>query len=204
MGNEGPVAKRIPKPVKGMRALDSLLTEEKHNSYYFVDTNVIIAYAKEEIPILNRYIDVMSLSGCHFFVTRRIAEQFKAALPSNFTLFQDSDADTKAEAAYTEAVKLCNVSTSKYEVDLRWTLESGHCLHTCDQIPFKGEGSVFALTMNTKLVNRFYRPACYRAILERLADEHGLKPLADMRLIHKDGRFEDFPAILPPPPPPIE
>ena len=177
---------------RAKRTLEYLATDLEHNSYYFVDTNVIIAYANEEIPTLNRYVDHMSSYGCHFFVTRRVAEQYKLPLPSNFSVFQNSDADTKAETAYASAVKLCNVNTSKYEVDLRWTLESGHCLHTCDQIPLKGEGSVFALTMNTKLVNRFYRPSIYRGILGRIVEDNGLERLADMRLLHRDGSYDDF------------
>ena len=54
-------------------SLDALLKDLKHNSYYLVNTSIIIAYSKNKIPSLNQYIDHLSLSGCRFFVTRRIA-----------------------------------------------------------------------------------------------------------------------------------
>jgi hypothetical protein len=184
-------------PVK--LTLDHLLTDSEHNSYYFVDTNIIIAYSKNQIPLLNKYIDHMSLSGCHFFVTRRIASEFDGVIPSEFTIFQNDDADTRADSAYKEVMKQFDVHTDKFGVDMRWVLECGHCLHSCEEIPleiFTGKGnSVFALTMNAKLVYRFLRSPHYREILERIIDKFGLEHLADLRLLHSDGTFEDLSAF---------
>lgn len=48
-------------------SLLDLLKDLKHTSYHFVDTHIIIAYTKNEVPLLTKYIEHSSLSGCHFF-----------------------------------------------------------------------------------------------------------------------------------------
>jgi hypothetical protein len=55
--------------------------------------------------------------------------------------------------------------------------------------------SVFTLTLNAKLVDRFLRTPQYREVLERTVDSFGLECLADLRLLHSYGAFEDFRAF---------
>lgn len=71
-------------------------------------------------------------------------------------MFHNDDADKRAESAHKEVMKQFKVHTEEFGVDMRWVLECGHCRHSCDKIPLEGfigeERSVFALTMNAKLV----------------------------------------------------
>lgn len=90
------------------------------------------------------------------------------------------------------------VDTLKFGTDMRWVLECGHCLHSCEDIPIEfllKRGFAFALTLNAKLVNRFLRSAEYRTKLERIVDGHGLEHLADLRLLHANGTFDDLSAF---------
>ena len=82
---------------------------------------------------------------------------------------------------------------------MRWVLECGHCLHSCEDIPIEfllKSGSAFALTLNAKLVHRFLRSEDSRAKLERIVDDNGLEHLADLRLLHTNGSFEDLSAFM--------
>ena len=185
-----------------IQTLDVLSNDDSHVAYYFVDTNIIIAYDKKEIPSLNRYVDKLALLGKHFFVTERIANEYTVhgrTVPPPFTIFHDDDADKRADSSYQEVMEKFDVTSNKFGVDMRWVLECGHCLHSCEDIPIelllKG-GSAFALTLNAKLVHRFLRSKEHRAKLERIVDDNGLEHLADLRLLHTNGTFEDLSAFV--------
>jgi hypothetical protein len=181
-------------------SLDSLLDDPLHDCYYFVDTNIIIAYHNHQLPVLNRYIDVLASKGPRFFVTDRIAGEFSAVpLPQVFHRFHHSDAVIRADQAYPQVVRefelpSCN---SKFKTDLRWLLESGFCIHACDDIPVKEilRGRAFALTMNAKLIHRFLRSRDMRLKFERIVDENALEHLADLRLLDSVGAYSDLSAF---------
>ena len=81
-------------------------------------------------PNTESYIDHLSLS---FFVTRRIADTFEGVILSfcdsvilpAFTLFQNDDADKRADSAYKEVMKQFNFDTEIFGVDMRLVLKSG-------------------------------------------------------------------------------
>ena len=194
----------MPACTRKASSLDVLLADPKHQSYYFVDTNIISAYVKNEIPSLTCYINRLCSDGRpHFFVTSRIATEFKidgvrGEIPRQFFVFSDNDADQKAEWAYKAVMKRFNVKTDKFGVDMRWLLECGSCLHSCEHIPLEAlssPGSAFALTLNAKMVHRFLRSEKHRHELEEIVDEYGLEHLADLRLLRVDGTFEDLSAF---------
>ena len=149
-------------------SLDTLTNNPSHDAYYFVDTNIISAYVKDEIPTLNQYVNEMSSRGSHFFVTERIAGEFArtgCALPPQFIVYENNDADIRAEFAYKDVMTKFDVRTPEFDVDVRWLLECGHCLHSCEDIPLVKlltPGSAFALTLNAKLVHRFLRSKDHR------------------------------------------
>jgi hypothetical protein len=84
---------------------------------------------------------------------------------------------------------------------MRWVLESGYCLHSCEKIPLEAfmgeERKVFALTMNANLVHRFLSSPDHRKILEKIVDDYGLEHLVDVRLLSSDGTYDDLSAFPP-------
>ena len=140
----------------------------------------------------------MSSRGSHFFVTERIAGEFArtgCALPPQFIVYENNDAYIRAEFAYKDVMTKFDVRTPEFGVDVRWLLECGHCLHSCEDIPLVKlltPGSAFALTLNAKLVHRFLRSKDYRPQFESIVDDQGLEHLADLRLLHSNGKYEDL------------
>ena len=118
-----------------------------------------------------------------FFVTDRIAKEYEVTgkrIPNEFTCYKNDDASIRSNLAYKEAMQKFNVRTDKSGVDMRWVLECGHCLHSCEDIPIEKlivPGYAFALTMNAKLVHRFLRDKKRRGELEGIIDLHGLGSL---------------------------
>lgn len=177
--------------------LDMLLEDPDHDCYYFVDTNIIIAYHKNESPSLKRYIDHLSQKGPRFFVTHRIAAEFTLApIPPVFQVFHEADAVVRADLAYFDILAAFRLrpTSNKFHTDVRWVLESGFCLHSCEQIPVEEiiRGRAFALTMNAKLVHRFLQCPDKRRQFEKIVDEHALEHLADLRLLSQNGSFRDL------------
>eukprot|EP00455_Lapot_gusevi_P023798 TRINITY_DN2471_c0_g1_i1.p1 TRINITY_DN2471_c0_g1~~TRINITY_DN2471_c0_g1_i1.p1 ORF type:complete len:212 (+),score=14.27 TRINITY_DN2471_c0_g1_i1:48-683(+) len=181
-----------------------VLADPALDSYYFVDNSIISSYHKREVPSLNRYVDHLSSKGPRFFVTRRIAREFtscfSAPLPPIFHLYHDNDAVVRADFAYPEVLRAFGLDSNagfEFKTDLHWLLESGFCLHACEEIPVDAILScqVFALTLNGKLVHRFLNTTKKREMLERIIDLQGLEHLADIRLLDTDGSFQDVKAF---------
>ena len=166
-----------------------------------MDTKIISAYNKNKIPGLKQYIDNLSATGKHFFVTKRIADEFRKTdcnIPPQLTIFENPDAEQRAESAYNEVIKVFNVTTPKFITDVHWLLECGHGLHSCEDIPLKyllRTGFAFALTLNTELVDCFLCDVEHRRKFEEIVDCNGLEHLADVRLLQSNGDFEDISAF---------
>lgn len=185
------------------RTLSELLKDSHHDCYYFVDRSIIEAFETNEIPILNAYIEKLSLSGKHFFLTEGIAEEFAASgrwKPLQFSTSSEIEASTRSPFAYEDAAIYFNISdveTSKFGPGLRWIIECGYCLSACEDIPLDRllNGCAFALTLDRDLVRRFLSSLNDCKALERAVDLNGLEHLADVRLLNPDGSFEDFTAF---------
>ena len=157
------------------------------------------SYYRSELPILNQYVNFLSRKGPRFFVTDRIAEEFNLGpLPQVFHKFSHPDAISRTDRAYETVLAKFKVTSRKCETDVKWLLESGFCLHACESIPVESlivSGKAFGLTMNAKLVHRFLRIPPHRADFEQIVDMHALEHLADVRLLHTHGSFEDLSAF---------
>jgi hypothetical protein len=182
-------------------SFSSLLADPSHDAYYFVDTNMIIAYCKDEIPDWIAYVDFLSAKGKRFFVTERIAKEFTMlpTLPSAFHVFTSDDADYRARMAYPVLMRRFESNQAKFSTDLHWLLESGFCMSICPDIPLTAlanTGRVFAITANAHIIRRFIRTPDGRRKFEKVVDEQGLDHLADIRGVCMcAGTFEDFSAF---------
>lgn len=179
----------------------ALQADARHDAYYFVDTNMIIAYVKNEIPGWCAYVDFLAAKGKRFFVTKRIRDEFLMLpnLPPQFHLFESIDADYRAKCAYPDLMTEFNCTDKKFSTDLHWLLESGFCMSINADIPelaLGNKGNVFAITANAHLIRRFIRSPAGRKKFEKVVDQHGLDHLADIRGISTvHGTFEDFSAF---------
>ena len=184
-----------------MNSFSALIAVPDHDAYYFVDTNMIIAYVKDEIPGWRAYVDFLAAKGKRFFVTKRIRDEFTMVpdLPSQFNVFESADADYRAKFAYPYLMDIFGCSDKKMSTDLHWLLECGFCMSICEDIPLRAlgnKGNVFAITANEHLIRRFIRSPDGRKKFEKVVDDHGLDHLADIRGVSMSrGIFEDFSAF---------
>lgn len=106
----------------------------------------------------------------------------------------------RVDSAYPDVLAKFNVplTNDQFKVDVRWLLECGFCICSCDDIPPEDiiAGRAFALTMNAKLVHRFLARPQKRRMFEKIVDRHSLEHLANVRHLSRDGTFVDFPALI--------
>ncbi len=165
---------------------------------------MIMAYCKDEIPGWNAYVDFLSAKGKRFFVTERIRKKFTLYLdlPPVFHLFKYPEfdrADYFAEKAYPLLIETFNatdaVLSSDLTTDLLWLLECGNCMLWCSDIPddfFHGLYTMYAITANEDMINRFIRKKEDRMKFEMVTRNSILEHLTEIRFVNQNGTLEDF------------
>ena len=184
-----------------MQNFYQLTADPGHDSYYSVDSNMVISYIANDIPGWREYVDHMSRKGKRFFITNVIHQEVSRKnpiLPPAFHLFNDTEGETRAKRALATLLNAFGIpedasSARKFSNDLQWLLQSGYSISGCPDIPELCilSGKALAITTNAKLVRRFlYNPAQHTAF-ETVVDECALEHLADVRTVGCNGTFAD-------------
>jgi hypothetical protein len=166
------------------------------DAYYFVDTNIVFGYHKNDVPGLRDYVDFLSQMGKRFFITERIQKEvISIPVPAPFHLYKSPIATALADRSYPQVMREFACKSPKFETDVKWLLEAGYCLAECPDIPpeaVANDGVCFAMTGNAVVLRKFLGSPQGRRKFETIVDNYALEHLANIRRIDmRTGHFED-------------
>lgn len=152
--------------------------------YYMVDTNIIIAYVKQENILINNFIDD---PHNHFYYTETVEKEYTKptlqfqSIPPIFTRVSANISQQKITNVFDIIEKLMHLTQTqknKFMNDLTIILESGFVCY--DVIPKDTFSEPLLLTHNLKLYKKFIDIPQNKKILEDIIGVFGLEHLIEV------------------------
>ena len=147
-------------------------------AYYFVDTNIIIAYERKESKALITFIDDLNN---HFFYTETVKEEIEGDIPPRFEYKNSGLSQNRKDNAYNELTtntKLTLKQIENFKNDVMIIFEASIRCYEDDITPSTEE--VYLLSHNLKLFRKFRDDLRNKHYLDAAINKAGFEHLIEM------------------------